>query len=144
MALKIRKERPTYEIVYEDGDDSATFKCHILSTAEVAKMAESSTIHVWDSPKKRGPKQRFDKLDLAVFHADKIDRIIIDWEGILDPDGNPLPCTRENKLLLEEVNPEIVEYVLDEVDKLADFLDKEEEAELKNSTPSQNGSPLET
>lgn len=143
MPLKIRKERPIYDIVYEDGDDSATFKCHILSTAEVAKMAEESTKHIWDAPKRRIQKQRFDKLDMAKFHADKIDKIIVGWEGLLDPNGRPLPCTRENKLLLEEVNPEIIEYVLDQVDHIADNLDQDEKDELKNSDPSQNGSPQE-
>jgi len=32
--------------------------------------------------------------------ADQLDHVIVDWEGILDGDQNPAPCTRDNKLLL--------------------------------------------
>lgn len=143
MALKIRSERPIHEIVYTDGEDSAKFFCRVLTSHEVAKMAEKSTRYVWDAPKKRAPKQRFEQLDMARFIAEKVDEVIVGWEGILNSDGSELECNRENKLLLETMNPEIISFVLDEIDAITDAEQKLEKGELGNSDASQIGSSEE-
>lgn len=39
-------------------------------------------------------------IDSDALHADAIDYVVADWSGILDESGNPLPCTRDNKLSL--------------------------------------------
>lgn len=65
--------------------------------------------------------------------ADLIDYIIVNWEGVLDGNGKPLPCKREYKLLfLETVDGyKRALRLIREAANINNFLDIE--GELKNS-----------
>ncbi|MBW2062650.1 MAG: hypothetical protein JRI95_13965 [Deltaproteobacteria bacterium] len=54
-----------------------------------------------------------DELNQAAFVDDMTDLIMLDWEGLLDEDNNPVPCTRENKLALSNAYPKLGTAILE-------------------------------
>lgn len=61
------------------------------------------------------------------------DFIIVDWEGIMDDKGTPLPCTKENKVLFMTRSVAFATFISKCIEKLnADTLAYQEESP-KNS-----------
>jgi len=120
--MKLRLEKKTEVVTIKVGDDEAKFTVLPLTPREGFKLLEAAT----DS-RGRNPQPDFYKLKLA-----RIDKIIIDWEGIEDEAGNPIPCTTKNKELVYNFNQALIDEVLDEADRLADIREKQKEDDLKN------------
>lgn len=71
----------------------------------------------------------------AMFGNENIVRIIdyclVDWENIFDSDGNKLKCNKENKLMVIESIPEILEFIIEKSQTLRESIHIKEEV-LKN------------
>jgi len=80
-----------------------------------------------------GAAQRFDYVDVDdEMLADEItDKCIVRWY-LLDTDGNEIPCTRENKLLLTGNSPEFSSFISDSLEKLKKDKEDKKEEEEKN------------
>jgi len=69
---------------------------------------------------------------------------IVDWKGVLDSEGNPIPCTDEMKKTLMDVSPRFFKFIVDKVDELtkaeANLMAEKE----KNSSTSPSGSSKST
>lgn len=71
---------------------------------------------------------------------DILDHVLHDWEGVLDAEGNEMPCTRENKVMLANGGyPMLAGKWIDVARWLMARKAQEKEAELKNSETSQDG-----
>lgn len=77
--------------------------------------------------------QRFEYVDVNdELLADEItDRCITTWY-LLDTEGNEIPCTRENKLLLTGQSPEFSTFISDSLEKLKKDKEEKVKEEEKN------------
>ncbi len=60
------------------------------------------------------------------------DFCIVGWENFFDASGNPIPCTKENKVLLMGRSIKFSRFVLDSLNKLAEMNIEQAEVESKN------------
>lgn len=118
--MKLKLEKRVVEIVREIEGETIKFKVALLTQKESNKILEGCVKHEWD----RG--QRFDKIDYYKFSVDKIDKMIVDWEGLEDKDGRALECNKTNKEVVFCYYSDLINSVLDEADRIG----KEYEAEL--------------
>ena len=88
-------------------------------------------------------QERIDKVDNKQVQKDIIDKIIINWSGVLGPDNSEIPCTKENKFALMSAYPRLaarwVNVAMDAMAKLDQFAKEKKEATRKNSKTSQSG-----
>jgi len=82
----------------------------------------------------------FEELDEGKLDEILCDEVILDWRGITE-DGQPFPCTRENKRLLMQHWTEFALWVNEQCMRLEAFTQaKEEEEQKKISEPSRSTS----
>lgn len=60
------------------------------------------------------------------------DYIIVDWKGLVDKDGNDIPCTSEMKATLMGKSTKFAKFILDCLEKLVADEEKIAEEEQKN------------
>lgn len=60
------------------------------------------------------------------------DYVIVDWEGVTDLEGNPIPCTQENKHRLMIGSTRFSNFVSKCVENLAEDIEEIEEELEKN------------
>jgi hypothetical protein len=77
--------------------------------------------------------QRFDVTDFndEVWDENFWDAVITNWH-INTPDGSPIPCTKENKLLLFYGSPDFLRFLNDCVTKLNSAFESDQEENEKN------------
>jgi len=71
--------------------------------------------------------------DPAAYDALLWDYVIVDWEGIIDANGDQVPCTKEHKLSLMGNEPEFSRFVIEQLSLLKTRTLKEREGLEKNS-----------
>jgi hypothetical protein len=102
---------------------------------QALKWAETHDLLATDErqEKKGGAKQTFLKPS-AMFSLERISflRRTRSWEGVSGPDGKPLPCTDDMKILVFGQHPSLIMNLILQ-------LQKDLEDERKNSEPSQTG-----
>lgn len=74
---------------------------------------------------------------------------IVGWEGVADADGNPMECTRANKLrLCRELDPadfgQLITWVHGQLREVDALVTQQAEASEGNSLPTPSGSPAST
>lgn len=144
MALKLKTSAVTHIVEYREDNDIpnspvlAKFHTKPLTPSELNKLLEKHKKYVWDSPTKREQKQRFPEEDNIAFTHDHLDRVIVGWEGVEDDETDePLECTRENKIMIFEFNPEIIRFVLEKTEEIAKLEEEHKEEKRKNSKATQ-------
>lgn len=60
------------------------------------------------------------------------DYCIVDWKGLMDSDDNPIPCTKENKILLMGKSVTFATFVSEKINELNDLNKVHEEELAKN------------
>lgn len=81
---------------------------------------------------KNGQRHSYEEIDEDLENKLLWDFCIIDWENFFDGSGNPIPCTKENKVLLMGKSIKFSRFVLDSLNKLAEINSEQAEAESKN------------
>lgn len=126
-----------------EGKILAKFYVEPLSPSELDAIMKAHRISEWDAPKKRMPQQRFQDINFLEATKDRIDKIIVDWDGVEGRNGDgatiKLECNRTNKLLIYENDPAVINYVLERASELSELEVREEEKKTKNSKTSQTG-----
>lgn len=156
LALKTKKTKHCVEYRAEDkrtgertGEVLAKFWVMPMTPTEIDRMLDEYRYYEWDAPpasnrKERRSaqlnKQRFERYKNIEFVHARIKRTIEDWSDIVDENGKPIPCTDENKILVYELNPDVINYVLSEADGIGLEDAERTEQNLKNYKPSQSGS----
>lgn len=133
--MKLRTKKTEFWITKKGKDGEAKFLCYPPDSKESFNLVQDATETSFYR------NQRFTDLQFYNLKIAKIKKAIIDWEGIEDEDGNPLPCTDTNKELLYKYNKDLIDEVLDEIDMKADVRYKEIKDQEKNSEAGPSGSP---
>ena len=141
MALKVKTTTEIHNVVLrgEEGEDLATFDIKILEPAEFEKIINKHRKIEWDSPTKRVKKERFETPKFAAISEERFVEMVQDWDGILDPDGQPLPCTKANKQTVYKHNPGLVEWIFAKADEISNLEISKYKEEEKNSESGPNG-----
>lgn len=118
--LVLKKKASEFCLSYKEGDVEVKFWVTPLKDGKVRRISQRCLEF-------KGGEDA--SMNIGEFNDLKLDSIIKRWEGIQDEDGKDLPCTKQNKILLYESNPEIIdEFLLPELDKI---LEKEKKAKEK-------------
>lgn len=82
----------------DTGDPLAVATLRLMTRKDVRTLQKRYTKRVAD-----GSGRMVEEIgDPEAYRADLIDRLIIDWRGLLGADGQPLECTRRSKIALGE------------------------------------------
>ena len=104
-------------------------------TADVLKAIRKQAVKKRVEFKKvEGTPHRFEWEDVNDELQNELfwDHIIQDWEGFTDGKGNPIPCTRDNKLKLMFRSVKFSQFITESLKTLADEEAKQLEASEKN------------
>jgi hypothetical protein len=110
--------KPDGEVTYLDPEEGAGRVCLRIADEEVTEkirlQTRKPTKEFVYNPKTRA-MERWEGFDQTPTQAKKEremiwDHAIVAWEDILDGNGNPIPCTLENKMRLMS-NPQFIRFV---------------------------------
>lgn len=87
---------------------------------------------------KRGQRFEVDVTDEQESQKLTWDYCIVDWENILDGNGNPMECNTENKLLLMRRSAKFASWVTDSLAMVTDDHVERQESAEKNLLNSQS------
>lgn len=73
-----------------------------------------------------------DKTSNAILRRVYAKHIVLNWEGVVDQDGNPIPCTEENIIKVFEELPDFFIDIQEQSRNIALFQDEEIEEAAKN------------
>ena len=100
----------------EEKEESGSFelkgggKVHLrlMSRKDIKEIRDATTTVVSEYPLLDGKYQRFEteKVDVELLMEMRLDRNITRWDDLFDKNGNPIPVTKENKVLLMVMVPE--------------------------------------
>lgn len=96
---------------------------------------QKKTVKVKDIYRKvEGTPARFEKTEIDQDLQNELywDAAIVGWENLMDRTGEPIPCTRENKVLLMTKSKTFLEFVVDSLRQLSEDEADQKEAEEKN------------
>jgi len=127
--MKLRTEKQQVWIEKTNGEETARFLVDLLTPKENSKLVTQVT----NQSTGRKSKDIFDSETMYKLKVARIDKTIIDWEGVEDQDGNSIKCTAVNKEAVYNYNRDLIDEVLDEADRLADIRNVAKGEETKNS-----------
>lgn len=81
---------------------------------------------------KKGQRFEYTDSDPDLYTELLWDYCILDWQGIEDEKGKPIPCTRENKVVLMRGSLEFQRMVAEGLDRLSADFEERKKALRKN------------
>lgn len=73
-----------------------------------------------------------EKVNDEEWDKDLFDELIEDWKGFIDKNDKPIPCTRDNKIIVIEKFNSIKQWVLAEARELAEEIAQVKKGKAKN------------
>lgn len=132
--MKLRTARMEDWITVSSGGGEARFLVRPLTPKESAEILEKATAKRWE----RG--QRFEEINWYKYKVLKIDSVIVNWEGLEDESGKPIPCDKKTKEVVYLHNSALIDEVLDRADLLYSGIVQSEEELSKNLNGGPGGS----
>lgn len=138
MALKLRLQKDRIRIDYREDNDNpdseilATFFVEPLSSTELNDLFKKHERKEWLSPNRKTKKELHKEINFIEAQKERVCKEIVDWEGILDEKNKPIKCTDENKMAAWDFNPDIINWVLDEIDSIKENKEKTKKEQEKN------------
>jgi hypothetical protein len=124
--MKLRTKRVEKWVTIKEGKDKAEILIRPLNPKELSELMGTAQKVEWDQ------NQRFKEPDLYTYKIAKIHKVIVDWKGIEDEQGNPLECNEANRETVYLMNPQLIDKILTQADLISYDLKKEQEIEIKN------------
>jgi hypothetical protein len=124
--MKLRTARKELWIPITLDGETAQVLIRPLNPKETQALLAQATDSEWER------NQRFEKTNFYTYRILKIDAVIREWKDVVDEQGAPIPCTRENKEVIYLNNPGFIEKILDEADKLSERIKDERTEQEKN------------
>ena len=139
MALKLRFKKERIRIDFREDNSNpesevlATFFVEPLSSTEMNELFKKYEVKEWLAPNRKTKKELHKEIDFIKAQKERVCKEIVDWEGVTDSKtGKPAKCTNENKMQAWDLNPDIINWVLDEIDTIKDSQEIEKEEKIKN------------
>jgi hypothetical protein len=133
MAFNLSNLNPASRF-YLSKDETEWVELKILSDRELKEVRKkvSKKKAEYKSSGRTG-LQRIEYVDVdEEMLADEINDLCISNWNLLDTDGNEIPCTRDNKLLLVGSSPEFSTFISDSLETLKKDKEEKEKEEEKN------------
>lgn len=124
--MKLTLGKVPTEGVWFDFDEDVKFKLRYVTPEFVKK---SRLKHV---KKKFFKGQEQEVVNQSDWDAEMIDYIIEDWQGVIGQDGQPAPCTKENKMAVVMLSASHSTFIFQHASELEHFMNEQKENELKN------------
>lgn len=124
--MKLRTKKSDTWLDIEFNDEIISVLVNPMTSKEEMDLMKKSTKYNWER------NQRFEELQPYKWKIDRIDYIIKDWKNVTDEAGNPIPCDRAYKELVFLHNPEFINKILEEVEKITEQVKINTESEIKN------------
>ena len=125
--MKINTAKKQIWVKVVRGEDTAEFLLEPLAAKDSFDLITKATTVKFV----RG--QRDEKTDLYQLKISRLVKVIKDWKGIEDAEGNPLPCNAANIELVYNYNQDIIDEVLDKADAISEGEEEARKAIEKNS-----------
>ena len=125
--MKLRTKKTVQWIIFLRDGLETKFNVSPMTESENADLLKACRKWIWEK------NQRIeDTPDYQSFKAQKIKKTILGWEGVENEDGTPLECTDENKMAVYKGDPEVINWVLEQADKILESGLKDEEEANEN------------
>ena len=130
--MRIRKPIERWFAVEGDPDDAEILIRH-LSPGDIqdnldAAMKQS---YVYDGPDDKPPTMSYGT-DFKIDRELTTKKSVVDWKNILSPDGNPMPCNDETKIMAMREIDGFYQFVSECRNRLADDIRTEADEQQKN------------
>jgi len=138
MALRLRTEKETIQVDYRadnnnpDSEVLAVFFVSPMTPQELDVVLKKHEKKDWVSPNRKTKKELVKEPNYMEVQKERIVETIVGWEGVNNSQGEILECTKENKLSVWAYNPEVIGWVLDQVDEIQENREVKKEEEVKN------------
>ena len=113
-------------------EDGGRLRLKNLTAEELKDIRRKTVKKRVDFKKVEGTPGRFEYEDVDRDLENEMfwETVIVDWEKFFDKNGQPIPCTKENKIILMSRSSKFVKLVMDLMKGLADYdADQAERAE---------------
>ena len=114
----------------EENSEKGSICIRVMNTATRSKLSSLCTKKI--EKFKKGQRYEITKFDDIRWDKEFYDYVIVDWKGLEDEKGTPIPCTAENKLKLATESVVFLNILTDAMDKLNEAQEEQEEATEKN------------
>lgn len=123
--MKIRTKNKTYTVEVTRGSETGIFEVLPMPVDETNKLLKKYTKY----EKVKG--QLMPETDYFGFAVAKVKHVIVGW-NLKDEDDKPFECSDANKQTVYMLNPDIINDVLDQADKIASGNEEVKKEEEKN------------
>jgi len=115
-------------------DGGGRVQLRVLSVAEFKAIQKKTTRKKVDYRRVEGVAGRFEyeESDTDLQNELYWDAVIVDWENIVDKKGDPIPCTRENKVLVMSRSRKFLDFVVESLRVVTEDESRQQEEDLKN------------
>jgi hypothetical protein len=105
-----------------------------LTVAEFREIQKKTVKKRVDYKKVEGSPGRFEyeTVDQELQNELYWDAVIVNWENFSDKDKKPIPCTRDNKVLLMSRSKKFLDFVVESLKTLTEDEAVQKETEIKN------------
>jgi hypothetical protein len=147
MALKLKAQKKLVRIDYKEDNTNpvsennkvlASFWIEIPTPSDIDKMMEKAQEEHWLRPNDKTKPELHMKTNWLTYVHLKIKKMIKKWEGLEFEDENGIvvdaspECNDENKIKAYENNPEVINWVLEQVDEIQKIEAEKREVRRKN------------
>lgn len=116
---------------YEDKSEEGRIKLRVMNAEIRSKIANETT--KIDVEYKGNNRFETEKVDREEASKMMWDYVIVDWENLLNDDGNEIECNAENKYKLMNELPNFAAFVAECLDKINEDIFERKEFSEKNS-----------
>jgi len=123
--MKIRTKNKSYTVEVVRSGDIGKFEVTPMDVDETNKLLKKYTKY------EKAKGQVMPETDYFGFTLAKVRQVITGW-NLTDESDRPLECNDENKKTAYILNPDIINEVIEQADKIASGNEEIKEVELKN------------
>ena len=128
MKIDFDNMNPPIEIPY--GEDGASVTLRVCAGDDFRAIERKYPSRV---EYKNGQRFEFVPRDVEARRADDVwDFCIVEWKGLVDKNNDPIPCTRENKLLLMGKSILFAKFVAEGLTKIREDMEVQGDILAKN------------
>jgi len=124
--MKLRTQKTNYNIEIDLGGSVTEVTVCPLTSTEVRAIIDRHT------KVKYHQGQRQEEIDELGIRLERFTRLLVDWQGVVDANDQPLECNEENKALVADHNYDFVNALFDRADQINQEVNQQQKGDKKN------------